>query len=121
MSERKFKEVQTQRGKVVVLSSEDSPNTLEGIFVGSGRNIGEDEDLKTIEIFNPEESELFLIPLTAVIERKFDQIEPHSYVMIEYKGKVKGKKNSYHDFKVMVAEAEAEELTALAEYIETIS
>jgi hypothetical protein len=121
MSERKFEEIQGQRGEVVILENEG--DFVQGILTGKvGRTIGEgNNSIETVEVLELENNSLKLIPAHTVLRNllktmheKFGD-EPR-IVKIAYKGKKEGKENSYHNFALMQMEATQEEILQLAEF-----
>lgn len=119
-ADRRFKTVETKRGKVVILES--SGEVISGILTGKpGRVIGEEpNEIGTLEIFDTERNQLFLLPLHTTLKSGIDQLKQEAgdqvFVQITYLGKKEGKKNTYHDYQIQYAEPEQSELNLLAEY-----
>lgn len=77
----------------------DKEKPIEGVFVKMEDGIGPNESkMYTIKTNNGEVK----VWGSMVLDDKLADIDPDSYIKIEYEGKVKGKKAEYHSYKVFI-------------------
>lgn len=107
-----------------VLIFEEEGETIDGIFLGKGRNIGEGQfEIETWSLHELETDMIQLLPNTSVLESAIKRFcdarkdsKGHFVIRVTYKGKKQNRKgtNSYHDWVVQSRPATEEEVQRLS-------